>query len=245
MIKSEFITHSAQLLGDTEQGLSGSQIVKYCVTFASKFDVSIPYNRYPFIKNNINKRTALADNLFCFSPEQQFEIILFLCNLDKFQNNKEIQSLKLMLLSRYSELAINLTLQQLPLIEDIHWLAHYPKAQQAYQSALQLIDSHSFNREVIDNLRLSLELLLHQIFNNQLPLEKQADNVVSFVKEQNLAEDCINLYKRILNIFVTYQNKNAKHNLPTGNPDIEARFLLNLISALMTSFIYIHNLNQQ
>ncbi|MFL2077586.1 hypothetical protein [Marinilactibacillus psychrotolerans] len=38
-IDNSFISHAADILGDTNHGLSGSQIVKYCNSYAVDFDV--------------------------------------------------------------------------------------------------------------------------------------------------------------------------------------------------------------
>jgi len=41
-INDSFISHAADILGDTNRGLSGSQIVKHCNSYAVDFDVKIP-----------------------------------------------------------------------------------------------------------------------------------------------------------------------------------------------------------
>jgi hypothetical protein len=83
-IDNTFITYASETLGDTQKGLSGAQIVKYCNSYAVDFNVSIPVTSSDFGKfGNIipNKRTALYKNLCAFSGAQQFVIIKELCEL--------------------------------------------------------------------------------------------------------------------------------------------------------------------
>ncbi len=53
-----FITHAADILGDTNKGLSSSQIARYCADFAVDFNVEIPHSQYPF-PMGLSKRIAL------------------------------------------------------------------------------------------------------------------------------------------------------------------------------------------
>ena len=75
MIPTTFINFAADILGNTNYGLSGNKIVKYCSAYAIDFNISIPYSRYPFPNDVPNKRTALSKNLSKFSPIQQYKII--------------------------------------------------------------------------------------------------------------------------------------------------------------------------
>lgn len=61
-----FVTHAAEILGDTDRGLSGSQIVRLTAAHAIDAGVDIPHSSYPFTKMGINKRTALFQNLMAF-----------------------------------------------------------------------------------------------------------------------------------------------------------------------------------
>ena len=95
-----FITHAADILGDTTEGLSGPNIVKITGQYAVEYGVDVPHQGYPF--EAPNKRTALRDNLVAFSPAQQFEIIRVLCDhLQVVKRNPDaIRRLKLQLITR-------------------------------------------------------------------------------------------------------------------------------------------------
>ncbi len=75
-IPSMFLTHASDVLGDTRDGLSGSNIVKAFTSYAFDLDVNIPHASYPF--DAPNKRTVLRENLKCFGPEDQHGIIKIL-----------------------------------------------------------------------------------------------------------------------------------------------------------------------
>jgi hypothetical protein len=75
MIPTNFITYASEILGSTQNGLTGSKIAKYCSSFALDFNVNIPYSEYPFPPKLSNKRTALKENLKAFIPQQQYSII--------------------------------------------------------------------------------------------------------------------------------------------------------------------------
>ncbi|GAA0364785.1 hypothetical protein GCM10008932_16360 [Alkalibacterium iburiense] len=108
-IDNSFIAHAADILGDTSHGLSGSQIVKYCNTYAVDFDVRIPIISSDFGKFGSvvpNKRTALYKNLAEFDGKQQFVIIKELCELTMFKDNEEVAKLKSNLYRRFSKFAV-------------------------------------------------------------------------------------------------------------------------------------------
>lgn len=109
-IDNSFIDHAADILGDTSDGLSGSQIVKYCNSYAVDFDVRIPITSSDFGKFGSvvpNKRTALYKNLAEFDGKQQFVIIKELCELPMFKDNEEVAKLKLNLYRLFSKFAVS------------------------------------------------------------------------------------------------------------------------------------------
>ncbi len=96
-IKDSFISYASEILGDTEKGLTGSQIIKKCNSYSIDFDVEIPITSSDFGKFGSlvpNKRTALYRNLQKFNSEQCYKIISELCELEIFKENAEVQKLK-------------------------------------------------------------------------------------------------------------------------------------------------------
>lgn len=107
-IDDTFISYASDILADTNQGLTGTQIVKYCNSYSVDFNVKIPVTSPDFGKFGSiipNKRTALYKNLREFNGQQQFVIIKDLCELSQFQNNDNVQQLKKRLFERFSRFA--------------------------------------------------------------------------------------------------------------------------------------------
>lgn len=103
-----FISYTADVLADTSNGLSGSQIVKYCNAYAVDFDVDIPFSSDFGKFGSIipNKRTALCKNLLAFNGQQQFIIIKELTELPLFDENEDVKKLHDRLIGRYSAFSI-------------------------------------------------------------------------------------------------------------------------------------------
>ena len=69
-LPDSFISYAADVLADTNKGLSGGQIVKNCNSYAIDFGVDIPIASPDFGKFGRivpNKRTALYKNLAAFT----------------------------------------------------------------------------------------------------------------------------------------------------------------------------------
>lgn len=78
-----FVNHAAEVLADTNNGLSGTEIVRAVGAYAVDFGVDIPHPTYPF--DAPNKRTAPSENLMAFSEEQRYRVIHGLCDHQSIQ----------------------------------------------------------------------------------------------------------------------------------------------------------------
>lgn len=110
-IDDVFISHASDILADTNSGMSGTQIVKVCNSYAIDFNVSIPITSPNFGKFGSivpNKRTALYKNLREFNGKQQFVIIKELCELPMFKGNTQVKELKTKLFQRYAKFSTGL-----------------------------------------------------------------------------------------------------------------------------------------
>ena len=111
-IDDVFLRHAADILADTNTGLTGSEIVKFCNSYAIDFNVNIPITSSNFGSFGCvvpNKRTALYKNLVVFNSCQQFKIIKELSELDKFANNEDVKKLKVQLYERFGRFDISAT----------------------------------------------------------------------------------------------------------------------------------------
>ena len=104
-----FVSHAADILAQTNTGLSGGQIVKHCNAYAVDFGVDIPITSADFGKFGSivpNKRTALHRNLSAFNGQQQFVIIKELSELPLFENNPDAIRLRKTLIEKYASFSV-------------------------------------------------------------------------------------------------------------------------------------------
>lgn len=231
MISPSFITHAANVLGETQTGLSGAKIVEYFNAYAVKYGKNVPYSAYPFPKGTPNKRTALAENLRIFEPKEQFQIIKELCGLPLFKDNLAAIDLHIKLISQYAQYSTKQNI--VPLMENTeHWLSIYPDAYKPYKSALEKRELGIYSRNLLDDLRFSLEKLLNNILNNDKTLENQKSDLGSFLQNRGITPELRNLFNTIIfDRFCRYQNNNVKHN--DGFEEKEVDFLIEQTTLLM------------
>lgn len=105
-----FVSYAADTLAETNSGLTGAQIVKYCNSYAVDFGVDIPITSSNFGSFGSlvpNKRTALYRNLSAFNGQQQFVIIKELSELPLFEHNSAVAELKKRLFERHSAFSVS------------------------------------------------------------------------------------------------------------------------------------------
>jgi hypothetical protein len=237
-IPNTFLTYAADILGDTNDGLSGSNIVKAFTGYAIDFNVDIPHSSYPF--DAANKRTALLDNLRAFSSEQQYKIIRELCEHSKLPQPipQSVNNLKIQLIARYGSQfgIVSSETLNVSLVEDVqHWLSDYPESANLYDSALTKFNNNIFERNLLDDLRLSLELLLKHIFENGKSLENQIPNIGVFISSNGGSKEFSNMFRILVDYYSKYQNSFIKHNDAVIEEEVE--FIFEMTSSFMKHLV--------
>ncbi|MBI4192848.1 MAG: hypothetical protein HY525_20235 [Betaproteobacteria bacterium] len=241
-----FVTHAAEILADTSRGLSGNQIVKETAAYAIDWNVSIPYDTYPFTKLGLNKRSALTANLLAFNSAQRYRIIRDLCDhrTIQMQNKAEADKLKVLLFTRYGHLDdkaspsdLNLSLVE----ETRHWLDGYAESKQLFEAALQKHEHGVFTRNVLDDLRLSLELLLKAIFENDKSLENQLSSLGTYIKARGGSSELANMFAKLAEYYSKYQNSYVKHDDAVIGEEVE--FMFEITSSFMKHLIRLRSRN--
>lgn len=97
------LSNAADVIAETNHGISGQKVVTYCNHFASKHNIRIPHAAYPFLAGN--KRTALFENLRRFPPDVQYALVMQLCDDRTVAHNEAVQDFRRMLVDRYGHLA--------------------------------------------------------------------------------------------------------------------------------------------
>lgn len=247
-IPAVFVTHAAGILGDTNLGLSGPQIVKLCAAYALDANVHIPFETYPFSRLGTNKRSALCENILAFPSKWRYKIIRELCDQSSIQKSQpaEAAKLKVQLFSRYGHLDDTNTSENLnqALVEETrHWLSAFPKSLDLYNGALQKHQHGVFNRNVLDDLRLSLETLLHGLLNNHKSLENQLPGVGAFIKEREGSTELANMFSKLLEYYSKYQNTYVKHDSAVVEEEVE--FVFEITSCFMRHLVRIYGGNRK
>lgn len=235
-----FLTYASEVLGDTNSGLSGAQIIKYCNNYAIDFNVIIPVDSADFGKFGSiipNKRTALLRNLQAFNAKQQFQIIKELSELDFFRDNDETKKLKVQLYTRYGFLAEECLSNTELVVKTKHWLENHPESLKQYTSALTKYEGGIFERNTLDDMRLSFELLIKDILGNNKSLENQIAELGGMLKNTDASTELRNIVTQVIKYYTDFQNNHVKHNDKVNSNEIE--YVIELTSVVMKFLIKI------
>lgn len=241
-IPALFVNHAADILGDTERGLTGTEIVRALGAYALDYNVDIPHPTYPFQASNkaFNKRTALSKNLMAFSDPQRYRIIRDLCDHPSIQlkNPAEARTLKLKLMTRYGQFdtdGLGAEVNEELVEQTRHWLGTFPGALDLFNQALNKYAAKAFLRNLLDDLRLSLETLVQALLGNSKSLENQLSAVGAFVKERGGSAELSNMFVKLVDYYCKYQNTYIKHDDAVIEEEVE--FVIEITAAFMKHFV--------
>ena len=239
MIKSTFLKHSSEILGSKEE-FTGRKIVRYFSAKSIEFDIDIPFDEYPFPPKTPNKRTALLENLKVFNPVIQFNIIRELCDNDDLKNYPDVVDLKKTLYNRYGSLSTTkLEFDEDLVVQTKSILHNYPAAEKSYLSALEKYSNKLYERNLLDDLRLSLELLLKQILSNSKSLENQIKEIGKLQKDKGSSTELTNMFVKLVDYYSKYQNSKVKHNDNVNSDELEV--IIELTSTFIKFLIKVTN----
>ena len=119
--------------------------------------------------------------------------------------------------------------------DNLKKLSDYPESAKLYQSALDKLNEGINERNVLDDLRLSYELLLKAILSNKKSLENQDAELGKFLKEQDVSTECRNMFQTLNNYFGNYNNTYIKHNDKVKPKEVD--LIVNLTSSLINFVI--------
>ena len=87
----------------------------------------------------------------------------------------------------------------------------------------------------MDDLRVSLELLLKEVLGNKKSLENQLADLGRYFKKKSISTELSNMILKLIDYFTKYQNTYIKHNDNVNDKEIE--FIFELTSSLMKLLI--------
>jgi len=235
-----FVNHAADVLADTNNGLSGGEIVRKLGSYAIEFNVNISHPQYPF--DAPNKRTALAQNLMAFSEQQRYRIILDLCDHPSIQarNRDGARKIKLQLMSRYGHLGAEFLSAEVneQLVEQTrHWLSTFPDVLELFNQALEKYQNRVFVRNLLDDLRLALEKLVQALLGSARTLENQIPTLGLFIRQRGGSPELSNMFVKLVDYYSKYQNTYVKHDAAVIEEEVE--FIIEITSAFLKHLVRI------
>lgn len=235
---NSFIDYASDILGDTDDGISTSQIISICNRFAAEHNVNIPHTKIykGFPQSFSNKRTALKENLQRFNEKEAFEIIKHICELKNYSKLKEFKDVKIKLYKDFPQYVDKIEDEELnsEIIETRCLLDGFPNAKSVYEDACSQFSVGIYERNLIDNLRLTIELICKQLLSNSKTLENNIDNICSLLKEKACSQEFINMFRKLIDYYSKYNNDNVKHNENIKSNEIDFIFgLTNLFIKLL------------
>lgn len=222
-IPATFITHAAAILGETNRGLSGTQIIESTSAWAVDCGVALPHHAMGMA----NKRTVLRENLMAFRGSDRYRVLKDLCDRPQFKDNADVQQLRIKLITTYGAVFDTSSASDIddPLIvATTHWLGPFPEALTAFNSALVKHRANVLARNLLDDLRLSLEVLVKSILKNGKSLENQKAELGKFLKERESSPELREMFITLLSYYCHYQNSYVKHNDDVNSEEIEIMF---------------------
>lgn len=120
-------------------------------------------------------------------------------------------------------------------VETSHWLNSYPDAKAAYAKALALYEQKDFSREILDNMRLSLENFVRQLVGNTKSLENNIAEIGKHLKTKGYNPEFSNMLIKLIEYYTKYQNNYVKHN-DKVNP-LELDFIVLQTTAFMRAMM--------
>ena len=155
-------------------------------------------------------------------------------------NPTAANKLKVQLFTRYSHLSSEANpndLNQALVEETKHWLSAIPKSLDLYIQAESKLSHGIFDRNVLDDLRLALETLLHELLENHKSLENQLQPLGAFIKERDGSPELANMFVKLIEYYAKYQNTYVKHDAAVVEQEVD--FIFEITSCFMRHLVRI------
>jgi hypothetical protein len=108
--------------------------------------------------------------------------------------------------------------------ETLNYLEGYPDALKLYQEAITKFQDGAYKRNLLDDLRLALELLLKGIFKNEKSLENQISILGTHLKKKGGSKELTNMFVTLVDYYAHYHNTYVKHDDAVIEEEIEFIF---------------------
>ena len=235
-------------------GERASYINDYCLEIAANMGISIKANNSDNFANkdlyNYIKKLDLND-------EQNYTAFMFFLQLTlgydyhghisnetlaiRFAEAMKLSNINAKILNDngiYDIYPSNVEFLYKPLVVDVlNWLNDFTEVKSIFSKALKTKRIDTNYRNIIDDLRLSLELFLKKILNNNKSLEKQKSDIGIYFKNNNVSIEISNMYIVLMDYYAKYNDNHAKHD--NSVVEIEIDHLIYLTASFIRFIILI------
>lgn len=126
------------------------------------------------------------------------------------------------------------------LVNDILiWMDKFPKAKANFYNALEKYSQNGNLRNILDDLRLSLELLIQGILQNKKSIENNKNEICKYLKDNNINKEITNMFYTILDYYMKYQDNNVKHD--ENCYEQEAEYMIYITGTFMRLLLQEYN----
>ena len=221
------------LLNDVEdqisQHFSANELIDLTYEFAKSYNKSIPIDEPNY--GSFNKKELLSTNLNVLSDNEKIEFLsqikyhIRLCEDDFLRDEIDL------LVKDASNGVIKARNSVSTLLE-----TYSIDLKNQWKRTYRFYD-HLDYRNALDNMRLTIELLIKRITGSEASLENQKSALGKFFEDKDISKEVRNLFFKMLDMYEKIQNHEAKHNLPQNLNSKEIKFLMNQSTVIIKFLI--------
>lgn len=222
------------LLNDVEdqisQHFSANELIDLTYQFAQSFNKHIPIEVPDYALFN-NKKELLSKNLDALSDEQKVDFLSQIKYHSRLYEDDFLRDEIDLLVKDASDGVIKARNSVSTLLE-----TYSIDLKNQWQRTYRFYD-HLDYRNALDNMRLTIELLIKRITGSEASLENQKSALGKFFEDKDISKEVRNLFFKMLDMYEKIQNHEAKHNLPQNLNSKEIKFLMNQSTVIIKFLI--------
>lgn len=221
------------LLNDVEdqisQHFSANELIDLTYEFAKSYNKSIPIDEPNY--GSFNKKELLSTNLNVLSDNEKIEFLSQIKYHSRLCEDDFLRDEIDLLVKDASNGVIKARNSFSTLLE-----TYSIDLKNQWQRTYRFYD-HLDYRNALDNMRLTIELLIKRITGSEASLENQKSALGKFFEDKDISKEVRNLFFKMLDMYEKIQNHEAKHNLPQNLNSKEIKFLMNQSTVIIKFLI--------
>ena len=221
------------LLNDVEdqisQHFSANELIDLTYEFAKSYNKSIPIDEPNY--GSFNKKELLSTNLNVLSDNEKIEFLSQIKYHSRLCEDDFLRDEIDLLVKDASNGVIKARNSVSTLLE-----TYSIDLKNQWKRTYRFYD-HLDYRNALDNMRLTIELLIKRITGSEASLENQKSALGKFFEDKDISKEVSNLFFKMLDMYEKIQNHEAKHNLPQNLNSKEIKFLMNQSTVIIKFLI--------